>query len=109
MGPIWNLCARQALPHAGPYHISMHIGGLHLTHLQLIEALKRVPDLYLADEVFMVGTATEVAPLRAVDDHEIGVGPITRALQTAYLDTVHGRSERWAHWLDAVEMSPSAA
>ncbi|HET9461753.1 MAG TPA: branched-chain amino acid transaminase [Gaiellaceae bacterium] len=66
-------------------------------------------DLYLADEVFMVGTATEVAPLRAVDDHEIGVGPITRALQTAYLDTVHGRSERWAHWLDAVEMSPSAA
>ncbi len=44
-----------------------------------------------------------------VDDHELGVGPITRELQTAYLDTVHGRSERWAHWLDVVEMSPSAA
>jgi branched-chain amino acid aminotransferase len=66
-------------------------------------------DLYLADEVFMVGTATEVAPVRAVDDREIGVGPVTRELQQAYLDTVEGRSERWSHWLDVVEMSQSAA
>jgi branched-chain amino acid aminotransferase len=66
-------------------------------------------DLYLADEVFMVGTATEVAPVRSVDDREIGVGPVTRELQAAYLDTVQGRSERWSHWLDVVEMSPSAA
>jgi branched-chain amino acid aminotransferase len=66
-------------------------------------------DLYLADEVFMVGTATEVAPVRSVDDREIGVGPVTRALQQAYLDTVHGRSERWSHWLDVVEMTRSPA
>jgi branched-chain amino acid aminotransferase len=59
-------------------------------------------DLYLADEVFMVGTATEVAPVRAVDDQEIGVGPVTRELQKAYLDTVRGHSERWAQWLDPV-------
>ena len=64
-------------------------------------------DLYLADEVFMVGTATEVAPVRAVDDREIGVGPVTLELQKAYLDTVNGRTERWSHWLDVVEMSPS--
>jgi branched-chain amino acid aminotransferase len=66
-------------------------------------------DLYVADEVFMVGTATEVAPVRAVDDRDIGVGPLTLELQAAYLDTVHGRSERWSHWLDVVEMSPSPA
>ena len=66
-------------------------------------------DLYLADELFMVGTATEVAPVRAVDDQEIGVGPVTRELQQAYLDTAQGRSERWSQWLDVVEMSPSAA
>jgi branched-chain amino acid aminotransferase len=66
-------------------------------------------DLYLADELFMVGTATEVAPLRSVDDHEIGVGPVTRELQQAYLDTVQGRTERWSQWLDIVEMSRSAA
>jgi len=66
-------------------------------------------DLYLADEVFMVGTATEVAPVRAVDDREVGVGPVTRELQQAYSDTVNGRSERWSHWLDVVELAPSAA
>lgn len=66
-------------------------------------------DLYLADEVFMVGTATEVAPVRAVDDRELGVGPVTRELQQAYVDVVHGRSERWSDWLDVVEMSRSTA
>ena len=59
-------------------------------------------DLYLADEVFMCGTAAEVTPVRSVDDHEIGVGPITQELQTAYLDTVHGRSDRWAQWRELV-------
>jgi branched-chain amino acid aminotransferase len=59
-------------------------------------------DLYLADEVFMCGTAAEVTPLRSVDDHEIGVGPVTLELQKAYLDTVRGVSERWAQWLDYV-------
>ena len=53
-------------------------------------------DLYLADEVFMTGTAAEVTPLRSVDDVEIGVGPVTLEIQGAYLDTVRGRSERWA-------------
>jgi branched-chain amino acid aminotransferase len=59
-------------------------------------------DLYLADEVFMCGTAAEVTPLRSIDDHEIGVGEVTLAIQTAYLDTVRGQSERWSHWLDPV-------
>ena len=59
-------------------------------------------DLYLADEVFMCGTAAEVTPLRSIDDHEIGVGEITLAIQKAYLDTVRGASERWAQWLDHV-------
>ena len=57
-------------------------------------------DLYTADEVFMTGTATEVAPLRSIDDHEISVGPVTLTLQQAYADTVRGRSERWSQWLD---------
>ena len=59
-------------------------------------------DLYLADEVFMCGTAAEVTPLRSVDDHEIGVGPVTRELQKAYLDTVKGASDRWAQWRELV-------
>src|SRR5207237_5073134 len=47
--------------------------------------------LYLADEAFMTGPAAAVTPLRAVDDVEIGVGPITLELQEAYLDTARGR------------------
>jgi branched-chain amino acid aminotransferase len=59
-------------------------------------------DLYLADEVFMCGTAAEVTPLRSIDDYEIGVGEVTLQIQQAYLDTVRGHSERWAQWLDPV-------
>jgi branched-chain amino acid aminotransferase len=60
-------------------------------------------DLYRADEVFMTGTAAEVTPLRSVDDHELGVGPVTRAIQEAYLDTVRGRRPAPPGWLDRVE------
>jgi branched-chain amino acid aminotransferase len=62
-------------------------------------------DLYLADEVFMVGTATEVAPVRSIDDRHIGVGPVTLELQKAYLDVVTGVDDRWSDWLDVVENS----
>jgi branched-chain amino acid aminotransferase len=60
-------------------------------------------DLYLADEVFMTGTAAEVTPLREVDDQLIGPpGEVTLAIQSAYLATVRGRSERYSEWLDFV-------
>jgi branched-chain amino acid aminotransferase len=65
-------------------------------------------DLYLADEAFMTGTAAEVTPLREVDDHWIGPpGPVTLAVQKAYLDTVRGKSERWAHWLEYATPEPA--
>jgi branched-chain amino acid aminotransferase len=66
-------------------------------------------DLYLADEVFMCGTAAEVTPVRSVDDHEIGVGPVTLEIQKAYLDTVRGASERFTQWRELVpSVSPAA-
>jgi branched-chain amino acid aminotransferase len=66
-------------------------------------------DIYLADEAFMTGTAAEVTPLRAVDDVEIGVGPITLEIQENYLDTARGRSERWAQWLEYATPTPAGA
>ena len=117
-GPGENIfVVRDGVIHTPPLAMSILPGITRDTVIQIAQDLgHRVEetllirtDLYLADEVFMVGTATEVAPVRAVDDREIGVGPVTRELQTAYLDTVQGRSERWSHWLDMVEMSPSAA
>ncbi len=63
-------------------------------------------DLYLADEVFMTGTAAEVTPLRSIDAAEIGVGPVTLEIQQAYLETVRGGSSRGEDWL---EYAPAAA
>jgi branched-chain amino acid aminotransferase len=65
-------------------------------------------DLMLAEEVFMTGTAAEVTPVRSVDDLEIGVGPVTRQLQKAYLAAVNGLDDRWSDWLDVVEVRASA-
>jgi branched-chain amino acid aminotransferase len=66
-------------------------------------------DLYIADEVFMCGTAAEVTPVRSIDDHEIGPpGPVTKKIQAAFFDIVRGRDERWARWLEYPERSPTA-
>src|SRR5579862_5561405 len=66
-------------------------------------------DLYLADEVFMCGTAAEVTPVRSVDDHEIGVGDVTREIQRNYLDTVRGATDRFAEWRELVTPAASRA
>ena len=68
-------------------------------------------ELYLADEVFVSGTAAELTPLREIDDHAIGdgrPGEITRTVQAAFEDALHGRSERYREWLDPVPV-PSPA
>jgi branched-chain amino acid aminotransferase len=62
-------------------------------------------DLYLADEVFLTGTAAEVTPVRAIDDRTIGFGapgPITTEIQTAFNRVVRGEVPRFIHWLDFV-------
>ncbi len=62
-------------------------------------------ELALADEVFLTGTAAELTPLREIDDHPIGdgvPGPITREIQAAFDDALHGRSPQYADWLDLV-------
>jgi len=62
-------------------------------------------ELTMADEVFMSGTAAELVPVREVDDHTIGdgkPGEVTRAVQSALEDALHGRSERYRKWLDPV-------
>ena len=61
-------------------------------------------ELYLAEEVFMTGTAAEMVPVREVDDHEIGgAGEITRHVQAKFMDALHGRAEEYLEWLDFVD------
>jgi branched-chain amino acid aminotransferase len=61
--------------------------------------------LYIADEVFCVGTAAEVTPIKSIDKLKIGSGrrgPITEALQRAFFDVVNGEVEDTHGWLTYV-------
>jgi branched-chain amino acid aminotransferase len=61
--------------------------------------------LYIADEVFVCGTAAEVIGLREIDYRKIGPGvsgPVTKALQKAFSDAVFGRGPRSAEWLEYI-------
>ena len=72
---------------------------------EVIETEITRTDLYYADEMFFTGTAAEVTPIREVDDRAVGdgrPGPVTRRAQEAFMDTVSGRNERHADWLDYV-------
>ncbi|MFT3996878.1 MAG: branched-chain amino acid transaminase [Asticcacaulis sp.] len=61
--------------------------------------------LYLADEVFMTGTAAEITPIRSIDDiptRENGPGPITKLLQARFHGLFNGQTEDKWGWLDYV-------
>ena len=66
--------------------------------------------LYLADEMFLTGTASEITPVRSVDRMPIGTdlagtgrpGPITRRLQEAFFAIVRGESPDRYGWLTPV-------
>jgi branched-chain amino acid aminotransferase len=61
-------------------------------------------ELYLAEEVFVSGTAAELVPVREIDDHTIGEpGEITKVIQAKFEDALHGRAQEYAEWLDLVE------
>jgi branched-chain amino acid aminotransferase len=73
--------------------------------IEVIERDIARAELYLADEVFMTGTAAELVPVREIDDHTIGdgrPGELTRAVQTAFENALFGRDERYREWLDPV-------
>lgn len=62
--------------------------------------------LYIADEVFICGTAAEIVGARAIDHRPIGdgrPGPITRALSEDYLENTHGKGKHSDKWLDYLE------
>ena len=74
--------------------------------IKVIERRITRDEFYLADEIFMTGTAAEVTPIREYDDRTIGNsgrGPLTEKLQTLYFDVVHGRNEQYMDWLSFID------
>jgi branched-chain amino acid aminotransferase len=58
-------------------------------------------DLYVADEMFVCGTAAEVSSVRSVDDRELPCpGPMTLAIGEEYARVVRGQVDRYKDWLE---------
>jgi branched-chain amino acid aminotransferase len=79
--------------------------------MQLLEEQMSVPvvereidrtELYIADEVWMCGSALEVTPIFSVDRYQVGdgkVGPLTTQLQTEYENCVRGKIPKYSDWV----------
>jgi branched-chain amino acid aminotransferase len=75
--------------------------------LDVIERTIDRSELYVADEVFMTGTAAHVSPVIELDRRPIGdggIGPITKKLQEMYFDIIYGRLPAYSHYLTAVPL-----
>ena len=60
-------------------------------------------DVYLADEMFLCGTAAEVSAVNSVDDRPIACpGPMTTAIATEYHKAIRGETDRYASWVEHV-------
>ncbi len=75
--------------------------------IELVERDVARGELYMADEIFMTGTAAELTPIREVDDYAVGTRPPRTDHRSRcgaiFEDALHGRSERYAAWNDRVE------
>jgi branched-chain amino acid aminotransferase len=75
-----------------------------------IEVVERTIDrseFYVADEVFMTGTAAHVTPVLEVDRRAVGdgeIGPITRQLKETYFNIIYGRDPKYSYWCTPVPL-----
>ncbi len=73
--------------------------------IEVVERRIHRSELYLADEVFLTGTAAHVTPVGELDNRSIAdgkTGPLTRRLRETYFDVVSGRNPRYMDWCTAV-------
>ncbi len=61
-------------------------------------------DLYIAEEMFVCGTAAEVAPVNSVDDRQIPCpGPMTKLIAEEFHKAVRGQTDRYKDWVEHVQ------
>jgi branched-chain amino acid aminotransferase len=69
--------------------------------LQVVERSIDRTQLYLADEIFLTGTAAHLTPVIELDSRPIAdgkAGPISSKLQKMYFNIVVGRDPKYLHW-----------
>lgn len=82
--------------------------AIHLLREQGVEVREEPiarDELYIAEEVFLTGTAAEITPVREIDHRRIGrgeAGPVTRRLQEKFFSVVKGADAKHDHWLSVV-------
>ena len=60
-------------------------------------------DLYIADEIFICGTAAEVSSVDSVDDRKVPCpGPMTKAIASTFAKAVRGQDDRYKQWCEHV-------
>lgn len=62
-------------------------------------------EAYLADEIFLTGTAAEITPVISIDGKKVGSGKpgnITKEIVSAYLDIVSAKNDKYSSWLSPV-------
>ena len=80
--------------------------------IPVVESLIPREMLYIADEVFFVGTAVEVTPIRSIDKITIGkgvAGPVTRRIQEEFFGLTSGKKADRHNWLTPVNTPVAAA
>lgn len=72
--------------------------------LPVIEESLTRSDLYVADEMFMTGSAAELTPVASIDNRSTGGrGPITEQLQARYFDVAYGKVPEYEEWITRIK------
>jgi branched-chain amino acid aminotransferase len=77
----------------------------HHLNIPIEEVVLTRDELYIAEEVFLTGTAAEITPIREVDHRTIGDGkrgPVTKQIQDLFFEIVAGKQSKFKHWLTQV-------
>ncbi|MEW6267924.1 MAG: branched-chain amino acid transaminase [Thermodesulfobacteriota bacterium] len=83
----------------------LELAGAPPLGLPVVERTISRTELYVADEVFLSGTAAEVTPVVSIDRRPIGggkVGPVTRAVGERFRAVARGGDPKYASWLTPV-------
>ena len=75
--------------------------------MDVSERRVRRSELYLADEVFLTGTAAHITPVGQLDNRPIGTGeagPITEKLRGLYAGAIRGNNDKYMEWCTAIAL-----
>jgi branched-chain amino acid aminotransferase len=89
----------EGITRAGIIEIAAELG------IPVVERQIDRSELYIADEIFLVGTGAQVSPVIEVDHRAVGtgkIGELTKRIQSRYFDAVRGKVPAYKHWLTPI-------